>query len=37
VPRKDVGSSPTTSIWLIPDDIDQDNDMIADLFEGRAR
>ena len=23
--------------WVIPDDIDQDNDIIADLFEGKAR
>jgi antitoxin (DNA-binding transcriptional repressor) of toxin-antitoxin stability system len=22
--------------WVIPDDIDQDNDLIADLFEGKA-
>jgi prevent-host-death family protein len=22
--------------WVIPDDIDQDNEMIADLFEGKA-
>jgi prevent-host-death family protein len=21
--------------WVIPDDIDQDNDLIADLFEGK--
>jgi len=22
--------------WVIPDDIDQDNELIADLFEGKA-
>jgi prevent-host-death family protein len=22
--------------WVIPDDIDQDNDLIADLFEGKV-
>lgn len=41
VPLKPLSTGPRIGVaigkYVIPDDIDEDNDLIADLFEGKAQ